>query len=465
MQCFKIKNEDIEGRLDCEFYKPEYMALEKKVRPLTASTLKDYVKCIAGGATPSRDEEEKYYTTNPDEGIPFIRVQNLSEEGLNFNNLKFIKPETNENMLKRSQVQEGDLITKITGVGRMAVSSVAPDGFKGNINQHSVVIKTECKEISEYLATYLNLDFVEKLAKRRSTGGTRPALDYTALQTIPIIYKPEIVPLMKDAYVKKQKKEQEAENLLNSIDDFVLEQLGIKLPEFENKMCYKVVSNELKDNRHDAYYYQPKFELVQDILNSLNFDKYKLIDCVDYIKKGVEVGSNEYIEEGISFVRVSDFGDYELNIDSTDKKISRELYLTLKSNYQPNKEELLFSKDGTVGLCCLIEEEKEFIISGGVLRLKTKEHIDKYYLKALLSNKLFKIIYEREITGAIIKHLLVEKFENLLIPMPKKEIREMITNEYKRTIDLSKQLKNQAKKEFEQAKASVERIILGEEKI
>lgn len=69
----------------------------------------------------------------------------------------------------------------------MAVASVAPDGFEGNINQHVVVVKTESKEKAEYLCDYLNLDVIETIAKRHSTGGVRPALDYTSLRNIPIV--------------------------------------------------------------------------------------------------------------------------------------------------------------------------------------------------------------------------------------------------------------------------------------
>ena len=81
--------------------------------------------------------------------------------------------------LKRSQVSEGDLLIKITGVGRMAIASVAPKNFVGNTNQHMVVVKTGNVAISKYLAHYLNLDIIEKIASRHSTGGTRPALDYS----------------------------------------------------------------------------------------------------------------------------------------------------------------------------------------------------------------------------------------------------------------------------------------------
>ena len=54
-------------------------------------------------------------------------------------------------LLQRSQVAEGDLLVKITGVGRMAVASVAPKDFIGNTNQHMVVIKTGDASISYYV--------------------------------------------------------------------------------------------------------------------------------------------------------------------------------------------------------------------------------------------------------------------------------------------------------------------------
>ena len=45
-----------------------------------------------------------------------------------------------------------------------------------------VVVKTGNTDTSKYLAQYLNLDIIGKIASRHSTGGTRPALDYPSLK-------------------------------------------------------------------------------------------------------------------------------------------------------------------------------------------------------------------------------------------------------------------------------------------
>ncbi len=137
--------------------------------------------------TPSKKESEKYYSDSSN-GVPFLRVQNLQTTGeLSLDECVYINFETHNSLLKRSQVLEGDLLIKITGVGRMAVAAVAPKGFVGNVNQHIVVVKTGDANVSKYLSFYLNLDVIEKISSRFTTGGTRPALDYFSLKNIPVI--------------------------------------------------------------------------------------------------------------------------------------------------------------------------------------------------------------------------------------------------------------------------------------
>ena len=133
---FILQKSEVEKRLDPYYYVPELIELERKVLVRQPKKLRDYVKGIASGATPKRDEEKKYYTAK-ENGIPFLRVQNVTEFGLELSNVKFINQETHDNYLKRSQVSENDLLVTITG--RIASAAVAPKGFIGNINQHSVV--------------------------------------------------------------------------------------------------------------------------------------------------------------------------------------------------------------------------------------------------------------------------------------------------------------------------------------
>ncbi|MFN8426171.1 MAG: hypothetical protein U0X87_07905 [Anaerolineales bacterium] len=192
-------------------------------------------------------------------------MQNLSPTSiLEFDDSKYINEETHNGMLKRSQVSAGDLLVKITGVGRMAVASVAPEGFEGNINQHICVIKTGSKEISETLAAFLNSDIGERLASRRSTGGTRPALDYPALLSIPILNDKRILEVTKKVVEQKKQNEAEAEKLLSSIDDYLLKELEINLPAMpENTLRNRMFATQISvvtGNRLGPFFNQKYFD-------------------------------------------------------------------------------------------------------------------------------------------------------------------------------------------------------------
>lgn len=99
---FILQKSELEKRFDPFYYIPELVKLEKKVLAKQPKKLRDYVKAISSGATPKTTESELYYTEK-ENGIPFLRVQNLSPTGvLEFDDCKYINVETHNGMLKRS---------------------------------------------------------------------------------------------------------------------------------------------------------------------------------------------------------------------------------------------------------------------------------------------------------------------------------------------------------------------------
>lgn len=267
---FIVKKSEIEGRLEPDFYKPSIASLEKKIRSLSTKRLRSYAQSFAGGATPSKRESEKYYSDS-ETGVPFLRVQNLQTTGeLLLDGCIYINESTHNGLLKRSQVSEGDLLVKITGVGRMAIASVAPKDFVGNTNQHMVVIKTGNPSVSKYLAHYLNLDIIEQIASRHSTGGTRPALDYPSLKNIPIIDGLDFS-IIDDAIKTKKAKEAEAQQLLDSIDGYLLKELGITMPEIKTEIgnrMFVVQRRELK-GRYTPSLYKDAISLHSTIYENM----------------------------------------------------------------------------------------------------------------------------------------------------------------------------------------------------
>ncbi len=215
---FAITSDEIEGRIDPFFYKPYLRNLVAQIKSKKHFKLSEAITEISGGATPKVTED--YYLDEG--GIPFLRVQNITEMGINLDDVKFIKPEVHETMLKRSQLKRDDLVFTITG--RIGSVAVVPDNFEGNINQHSVRfhLRDKIKDMEvlpEYVASFFNTNVGRDLSFRYTTGGTRPALDYEALRSL-VVPLPElktqekIVAGVKTIYNKARNLRQEAETVI-----------------------------------------------------------------------------------------------------------------------------------------------------------------------------------------------------------------------------------------------------------
>jgi len=466
---FILQKSELEKRFDPFYYIPEVLELEKKVLAKNPKKLRDYVQSIASGATPKRDEEEKYYSDKED-GIPFLRVQNLSPTGvLEFDDCKYINEETHNGMLKRSQVSAGDLLVKITGVGRMAVASIVPEGFEGNINQHVCVIKTGSKEISEMLAAFLNSDIGEKLASRRSTGGTRPALDYPALLSIPIIEDKRILQITAKVIEQKQINEAEAEKLLSSIEAILLNKLGIVLPKpKENTLKSRMfVSSmgKLSGNRLDPYYYNVSFDdLIKSISNGM-FTVGKLSSISKNIDTGKTPPKSAYLEsDDIDILPIIKAGSYTGDFIDFDKSDY------VKSDFAGNevtKGDIFIlgaaHQAEYVGkkVYYLNEEpiQKTFFV-GELVRISAdSSKCNSTYLFSILKTNLYMSLLNREKRGQT-SHLYPNDVKHILLPIPPLGKQNEIAEQISAIRQEAHRLKDQTKEALKKASEEIEQILL-----
>jgi restriction endonuclease S subunit len=109
----------------------------------------------------------------------------------------------------------------------------------------------------------------------------------------------------------------------------------------------------------------------------------------------------------------------------------------------------------------LSKKKENYVLSSGILRIICNENIDNYFLKYILSSKIYKQLAERVSIGTVIKHLTIEDWLNLPIPIPpiekQKEIAEHITGIKQQ----AQQLKDKTKELLENANNEIEDILLG----
>ncbi|MGB1206905.1 MAG: restriction endonuclease subunit S [Chitinophagales bacterium] len=439
-KAFLVQCRALEERLEPIYHLPKIVRLENQIRKVAHGILKDYILSVSSGATPSMNQISKYYS-DAENGIPFLRVQNLSVSGeLVLDNVKYINIETHENLLKRSQVGENDLLIKITGVGRMAIASVPPKGFIGNTNQHIAVIKTKDRKTSKALAAYLNTNIAEKLATRRATGGTRPALDYKALKSIPIVFNEAIAVIMQDAYKIKKEKQDERKKLLASIDAYLLNVLGIELPKKRKRvMCFETIGETVNGSRFDPFYHQKEFDFYKNPTS--NYPVIKIKDISKSIQTGLPIRKDFRVKNG----QYPYFGANGI--------------IGYMQKYTHDGKYLIVAQDGYIGNHYVINGKFWASNHNWVLKLdETKVNFD--YLKYILDITNYKYL----VTGGVIPKLTKSSLKKIKIPLPPLSEQEKIASHISSLREQAKLLQAAASKALEEAKAEVEKMILGKSK-
>ncbi len=451
MEVFRIYREDIDGRLDCYYYRPEFASLEKKVFSKTNRVLGDFILAIAGGATPKIEDREKYYTDDPAIGIPFLRVQNVTECGFDLSDVKYINKKTHEQYLRRSQVSENDLLVTITG--RIATAAVAPKGFTGNINQHLVVIKTKSREISEVLAAYLNSPVGQKLALLRTTGGTRPALDYRALKTIPVVFNPKIVQIMDEACARKKQNEEEALRLLNSHTELINEFIDINLDSSIQRKTYTINFEELEGALNperyanslalDAKYTWTKIKEIGDIVR-VTFTPARTNPDNDYGLIRIDDLENNPQDAVIRDVKGNEINGIILRVERNDILVAR-LDPTLE-----NKKTIIVP-----------DYPRELIASNEFIRFRCHETVNPTFVLLMLKTDFYKNMMIQKSRGAVPsrRRLSHEDFAELPFPIIGKQTQDKLAEQFIQNVNKAKQLKQEALEALEKAKKEVERII------
>lgn len=436
-------------RLDSEFQKKEYTKNINLLKQSNFIRLKEAIKHMSGGATPLGAEYAE-------KGIPFLRVQNIMQNYFDLSNVVFLN-EKQDREIERSRLKYEDVLLTITGVSYGKSATVNKELVNSNINQHSVKITLKKTLNPYFLSTFLNSKAGKLQSDKNIVGVTRPALDYKVIRNfvIPILsneFQNSIEKLIKQS----QKVVEKSQSLYTEAESLLLQEIGLKNfePSKEGINVKSLKDSFLSSGRLDAEYYQPKYEEIVSKVKERNFD---ILSNLVTIKKSVEIGSANYAEEGIPFLRVADFSKQGLTeaqryVAENYVKENKELVEKLK----PKKGTILFSKDGSVGTAYHLRNDFAGITSGAILHLKVKDkkRILPEYLTLTLNSKIVQMQAERDAGGSIILHWRTDEIKNVVVPIIDYQIQTEISDLVEKSFSLkqkSEQLLASAKKAVEMA--------------
>lgn len=434
VKCSKI---DLGDRIDAEYFEPSYLENESKLKRVNAEPLSKYVKLTSSAFYPSATG---YYEVGE---MPFIRcvdcidypaITELQKD--KFERLPHDFIQENKTIKK---INDGDIV--ITKVGSPCFASIIY-GLNEVALSRTVLGVFSIKDIDPfYLVVFLRskYGFDQLIRERELTVQYQLTLERVGRI---LTYKPssDFQKIIRQLFIKSQDLHIGDVGLYTKAEHLLLSELGLSnwKPKQGGKFSAPTIfvknySDTQKVGRIDAEYFQPKYEEIIDAVKKYKGGFEELGNLVK-IKKSIEPGSEAYQENGVPFVRVSNISKFELS-DNNQQFISDELYNELKT-HQPDKDEILLSKDATPGIAYYLNEEpQKMIVSGGILRLKI--NIGKVlpeYLALVLNSIICQKQIERDAGGSIINHWRPDQVKATLIPVlnedKQKEICELIQESF-----------------------------------
>jgi len=438
-----IKLSELEGakRIDAEYYKSEYSSLLKTLYQKKALPVKKIAVPV------KRKFKPKY-----GEFFDYIEIGEVDLSTGEFNTSKI----KGENAPDRAQwiVEKNDILISTVRPIRNAVVLIREERKNLVCSSGFAVIHPTDSVSPEYLFLYFKLKSIARLLDRYTTATEYPAITWKDILNVPIYlgtkeFQDKISKKVKEAF----KLLDQSRFLYSQAETLLLEELGLKdyKPKYEKTYIAKL-SSVLSSYRIDAEYFQPVYEEMIKKLQKRSIELKPLKEFILGVKKGIEIGSENYQDEGKPFIRVSNLSVYGFT-DRDQKYLSEELYQQLKDDYEPKKGDFLLTKDATPGIAYVVKENIEGIISSGILRLQIDESkIDKEYLALCINSIVGKMQVERDVGGSVILHWKPDQVKRLKIPILPTSIQKRIAS----LVQQSYEARKKAKTLLEVAKKAIE---------
>jgi type I restriction enzyme S subunit len=374
--------------------------------------------------------------------VASIGGEHIDNEGnILWDNMKFI-PEDFYDCLKQGKVNLGDILLVKDGATTGKVAIVKNLKYrKAAVNEHVFIIRSKSNRLdNKFLFYYMFSKFGQSQIKTRFhglIGGIIKSDLETILIPLPSLYEQqkiaEILSTVDEAIQKTNEIIAKTERLKNGLMQELLTK-GIGHKEFKDTEIGRI----------------PK-----------EWEDVKLEDACIEITDGSHWSPRQVEKSNYRIATVANLKELYIDINSC-KFISQEDYLRLvKEGDVPEEGDVLFSKDGTVGICFTFRQSNYRIgVLSSIAIIKPNRHIlfSDFLAYVLKSPNVFWQVTGRK-TGTALKRVILDDLKKVKIPIPplseQQEIAEILL-----TVDKRLEIERNEKVKLERIKQGLMNLLL-----
>jgi type I restriction enzyme S subunit len=290
------------------------------------------------------------------------------------------------------------------------------------------------KTIAGFRAYLLKHPLVFNNLKKLATGSKVYGISKTNVAQLEVV-----VPSI-DAQVRFEKIFQTWDRAIEKTEQLIEYKQNIK-----NGLLHRLLTGKV---RFKEFIKSKKMKKTKLGLIPEDWGYFKLGELVT-VKDGTHV-TPKYIESGVPFLRVTDIVNNQKNHNK--RYISREEHKILTKTNKPAKGDILYSKNGTIGVAKLIDWDWEFsiFVSLALLRIRNSTIVHDEFLEIWLNSDLAKHEIYRGVKQGTVTNLHLEEIEQFRVVLPAKreqmkiaKVVRKVNKEIEHLTEKSEKLKNQ----------------------
>ncbi|EJP4365321.1 restriction endonuclease subunit S [Salmonella enterica] len=345
----------------------------------------DIADVISGG-TPKSGIAENFASSG--EGIAWLTPADLSGYKMKFisHGARDLSTEGYSSCSAKLMPAGAILFSSRAPIGYVAVASnkiATNQGFKSFVFTNDIY--------PDYAYYYLRN--IRHLAEEMGTGTTFKEISGSAAKTLPFV----MAPLAEQKIIAEK-----LDTLLAQVDSTKarLEQIPQILKRFRQAVLAVAVNGKLADKQDGNNHWQEQ---------QLSHVASHIVDCPHSTPK--------WSSEGKYCVRTTAFSPFYLDL-SNQGYVDEETYQNRIQRLKPEPDDILYSREGTIGVACQIPKGVELCLGQRMVLIRASAKISSKYLAIVLnSNHILKIVRSKTM-GSTAPRINMSDIKSYPIPLP-----------------------------------------------
>jgi type I restriction enzyme, S subunit len=457
LKVFLISHSDVDGRLDPLYYfSVNNLSIVNNTR-YPVKKLSEVIEMQRGRFGHRPRNEPRFYGGE----YPFIQTGDIVRASQSSGQINYSQT-LNELGLKTSRLFSKPIvvITIAANIGDTAIldyPACFPDSLIG------MTPKT-----NELTLEYINLyfKFIKTYLEDLAPQSAQKNINYQQLSPVPIVVPPleiqqRTVQIYQAALIVRQQKEQQAQALLAGIDAYLLAELDIALPQYENTLEKRIFTTSLKEvsgDRLDAYFNYA-------LKNSNIKTKYPTVSISSAFKSysgGTPSKENlNYWKGDVPWVSPKDFKT--LMLEDSEDHINEDAIKNSATTIAPEGSLLMVVRSGVLAHTIPVAiTAKPMAFNQDVKAFISRADISTEFLASyiqVLNNQILPLIVKHSTTVQSINTVQLNK---LKIPVLPRHLQNKIVRHIQTVRKEAQQVQIEAAQILVNAKTEVEQLILGE---